>query len=45
MWLANGVPEANRIGYELDAWLANDIPGKIGYICWRVELCMSYMAG
>ena len=43
MWLANGVSEASRIGNGL--WLANDIPEKIGYMCWRVELGMSYVAG
>ena len=25
--------------------LANDIPEEIGYMCWRVELGMSYVAG
>ena len=25
-------------------WLANGIPGEFGYICWQVELDMSYVA-
>ena len=31
MWLANGVPEANRIGYELYGWLMTFL-GKLA-IC------------
>ena len=26
-------------------WLADDIPEEISYMCWQVELGMSYVAG
>ena len=32
MWLANGVPEASRIGYELCGWLMTFLrPVQFGY--------------
>ena len=46
---------ASRILYELCGWpmaflrqielAMSYVAEEIGYMCWRVEFCMSYMAG
>ena len=44
IWLAHGVPEANRIRYELSGWLMTFL-GKLATCALQREMGMSSVAG